>query len=348
MRVTLAICTWNRADLLNVALHSLARVMIPTGVEWRVIVADNNSTDHTQCVLAKHATVLPLTSFFVQSQGKSHALNAIIERLEGDLVIWTDDDVLFDPYLIESYVEAAAVQPDAQFFGGWIVPRLLAPEPRWLRPGWRTLSGVYAARELGKQSFDFTPKLLPFGANMAARVPMQKRYRYDPALGRVGKLLLAGEETALMQQWLSDGLRGIWVPNSRVDHLITSERTEVAHIRRFFFSLGQSKRAEASRSPRPTRLMRGAWYALRSLRYELMSRLTTIDSSPGRWIKYQARMAYNWGRLDAQWHDVPAWMIPAPVARLQASRNQPRPNSDESVDRLLAELLQGKTTPAAA
>ncbi|MEE3368122.1 MAG: glycosyltransferase family A protein [Planctomycetota bacterium] len=348
MRVTLAICTWNRADLLNVTLHSLAKLMIPAGVEWQVIVADNNSTDHTQRVLAKHAAVLPLTSLFVQAQGKSHALNAITERLAGDLVIWTDDDVLVDPCLIQSYVEAATAQPDAQFFGGWVVPRFLGAEPSWLRPAWRILAGVYAARELGPQSFDFTPKILPFGANMAARVPMQKQYRYDAALGRVGELLLAGEETALMQQWLSDGLRGVWVPNARVDHLITPERTELAHIRRFFFSLAQSKRSEASRSPRAKRLVRGALYLLQALHYELKSRLTTVDSNPGRWVKYQARLAYGWGRVDSQWHNFPAWMIPASVRWLQASRNQPRPDSAEWVDHLLAELRQDTTSSVAA
>ena len=93
MHLTVAICTWNRADLLDDTLASLATVAIPGGVTWEVIVANNNSTDHTDAVLARHASQLPLRRLFVAQQGKSYALNAVIERLTGDLVLWTDDDV---------------------------------------------------------------------------------------------------------------------------------------------------------------------------------------------------------------------------------------------------------------
>ena len=134
MHVTVAIGTWNRAELLDGTLRSLAQATIPAGVTWDVIVANNNCTDHTDAVLDAHAGSLPLSRLHVPRQGRSHALNAMVERLRGDLVLWTDDDVEVAGDWIASYVDAARRWPEAAFFGGRIVPRFLGEEPVWLRP----------------------------------------------------------------------------------------------------------------------------------------------------------------------------------------------------------------------
>ena len=105
MDVSVAICTWNRAELLDCTLASLAEVFVPRHVRLRVIVADNNSTDDTARTVERHERRLPLQRLFVKKQGKSNALNAVLERLQGDLVLWTDDDVLFDRHWLTAYVE---------------------------------------------------------------------------------------------------------------------------------------------------------------------------------------------------------------------------------------------------
>ena len=149
MHVTVAICTWNRAALIDDTLASLAKVAIPGGVTWEIIVANNNSTDETEDVLYRHATQLPMTRLFVAQQGKSYALNKVVDALRGDLVLWTDDDVHLPEDWVASYVDAAQRWPNAAFFGGQVIPHFLSDEPDWLRPAWRVISGVYAARDLG-------------------------------------------------------------------------------------------------------------------------------------------------------------------------------------------------------
>jgi glucosyl-dolichyl phosphate glucuronosyltransferase len=324
MHVTVAICTWNRADLLDVTLTSLSRVRIPAGVTWHVMVSNNNSTDHTEQVLDKHIKRLPLVPLFAPRPGKSHAMNEVVARLQGDLVLWTDDDVEFPENWVASYVDAACRWPEANFFGGRIVPRFLAQEPPWLRPAWEFLSSVYAERELGDEPFAFDHKRLPFGANMAARVAMQKRYRYDPLLGRRGGLMLAGEETEMMKQWLSDGCLGMWVPQSCVEHIITPDRLELEHLRRFFFGLGESKTSRAQESSRLIGLVQGAWYAARALKYQSYSRLFPPSKSSYRGIKYLIRSSYCWGRVESQWRHLPSWLKPNALRQLMEIREQPR------------------------
>jgi glycosyltransferase involved in cell wall biosynthesis len=47
VNVSVAICTWNRAKLLDPTLDSLAGLRIPDGLDWEVLVVDNGCTDDT-------------------------------------------------------------------------------------------------------------------------------------------------------------------------------------------------------------------------------------------------------------------------------------------------------------
>ncbi len=321
MNVTVAICTWNRADLLDRTLTSLSQVLVPSGIEWQVVVADNNSTDHTEEILRSHRSRLPLRSLFEGRQGKSHALNAIIDELAGDLVLWTDDDVRLDAGWLAAYVDAAQRWPEASFFGGKIVPHFLGEEPTWLRPAWRAIGGVFGERNLGEEPFALNRKRLPFGANMAARVDLQKKYRFDPQLGRVGEGLLAGEETALMQQWLADGYTGMWVPGAVVEHVVTPDRTELEFIQHYYFGVGRSK---PPHSHSPGRFLRGLWYFLSAMKYELPKPLFNKQTTPYRWMKCLAKSSYHWGHVASEWRHAPEWSMPRPVRGLLANDSQPR------------------------
>tara|TARA_B100000686_G_scaffold338408_1_gene410903 strand:- start:188 stop:1255 length:1068 start_codon:yes stop_codon:yes gene_type:complete len=348
MDITVAICTWNRAELLNATLASLAEVTIPPGVRWRVIVADNNSTDHTQQILEQHEQTLPLERVFVRQQGKSNALNQVVDRLEGDWVLWSDDDVLFDKNWIEAYVQAAQRWPDAAFLGGQIVPRFLGPEPPWLRPAWSTVANVYATRELGDEPFPFDRKQLPFGANMACRVAVQKQYRYDPEISHRGELLLVGEETALLRQWLAEGYQGIWIPQSRVEHLITPDRMELVHIQRYFYGLAQVKQRRGWRSWTAVRLARGLWYLQRALRAEMGCSWNQVNANPAAWIEYLSRASQSWGRVEAEWFDVPDWAKPRALRALKGQRAQPRYQTPITLEEIRSELSSSESRVASS
>src|SRR4051812_1329005 len=94
MLVTVAICTWNRAALLDRTLARLRDLRIPPGLSWELLVVDNNCTDETSAVLARHAKHLPLRALHEPKQGHSHARNRAVAEARGDLLLWTDDDVL--------------------------------------------------------------------------------------------------------------------------------------------------------------------------------------------------------------------------------------------------------------
>ena len=57
MRLTVAICTYHRAEFLRQTLASLARQTFPRD-QFEVLVIDNNSPDHTAAELAEQVVLL--------------------------------------------------------------------------------------------------------------------------------------------------------------------------------------------------------------------------------------------------------------------------------------------------
>ena len=97
MRVTIAICTWNRCDLLRQTLERMTGLMQPPGTEWELLVVNNNCTDGTDQVLSGFEGRLPLRRVFESRPGQSNARNAAVGAARGEFILWTDDDVLVDP-----------------------------------------------------------------------------------------------------------------------------------------------------------------------------------------------------------------------------------------------------------
>ena len=207
----------------------------------------------------------------------------------------------------------------AAFFGGRIVHVSSAKSPS----GCARLADalrLYAERELGDEPFAFDRRRLPFGANMAARVAVQNRYRFDPELGRRGTLLLAGEETALMEQWLSDGHVGMWVPQSRVDHIIIPDRLEIDYIRRFFFSLAESQLRRAKSDWLPVRFFRGGWYACLALKSPGPEPLLSPGRAAGRLDAVSQASQLRLGSRGIAVGQFPRLAQPAPLRRLEQCR----------------------------
>ena len=140
MRITVAICTWNRAELLDRTLSQMHNLRIPPGIEWELLVVNNNCTDDTDAVVARHAQVLPIRRLFEGSQGQSHSRNHALREAFGELIVWTDDDVLVDQDWLAAYVKAARDWPEASYFGGTITPWFAAPPPFWIERNLRSIA----------------------------------------------------------------------------------------------------------------------------------------------------------------------------------------------------------------
>lgn len=89
MRITVAVCTWNRARLRDQTLAAMRQLQVPAGVEWELLVVNNNCTDATDDVIERHSTHLPIRRLFEVKQGHSHARNRAVAEATGELIVWT-------------------------------------------------------------------------------------------------------------------------------------------------------------------------------------------------------------------------------------------------------------------
>jgi glycosyltransferase involved in cell wall biosynthesis len=170
MLLSVAICTWNRARPLRVALSSLTGLVDPDGASWEVVVVDNNSTDDTLPAVEEYRDLLPIRYVFEPRQGLSHARNRAMQEAGGDLIVFTDDDVRVDPRWLAEYASAAQEFPDATFFGGTIDLCFACHPPRWLRNNLSLFQTAYACRSVDPGTIMISRRQeLPFGANMAFR-----------------------------------------------------------------------------------------------------------------------------------------------------------------------------------
>lgn len=238
MLVEIAICTWNRATMLEETLRSLENLIVPGGIQWQLIVVDNNSTDRTANVLNAARDRLPLTVAVEFEAGHSHARNRAISVSRGDLILWTDDDVRVDPNWLSAYCRAATEEPQISFWGGRIEPVFTGGRPQWIEENWQTVSGCFAQRDLGQDSVPFTPERLPYGANFAVRGDVQRQFLFDTRWGRVGSRAVGGDEIEMMRRLLAAGYGGRWLPTSWVWHVIPPERATEAYVFHYFEGQG--------------------------------------------------------------------------------------------------------------
>ncbi len=120
--VTVCICTYNRSRSLRLTLKSLASQDDINAGAVEVLIVDNNCTDDTQSVIEAFRETLPIRGVKESCQGLAHARNKAAKEFRGDVLIFTDDDVRLDHGWLAGYRDAVRNFPNADYFGGRILP----------------------------------------------------------------------------------------------------------------------------------------------------------------------------------------------------------------------------------
>lgn len=258
-RISVIICTRDRAPDLRRALHSLTECNVPDALSWQVLIVDNGSTDDTADVIASFHDRLPLSSVYEAQPGLSHARNRSVRETEGDWAIWIDDDVVVSETWLTAYFEAIQRHPDAVVLGGVISPTLMGNPPPWLRHGIEFVQDAFAARSPRIAQGGIQPHTLPYGANFALAREVAIRHPFDVSLGRHPDRPLQGEEELdVIRKVLAAGGVGHWVPGAVVHHCIDPERQTEQYLNAYYRQSGYvaaGKTTRGIRSIEPLRLL---------------------------------------------------------------------------------------------
>ncbi len=292
--VEIAICTWNRSALLAQTLESLTRLEIPPQLQWRVLVVDNGSRDDTEEILDAFCEVLPLVPLMELQQGHTLARNRAIAASTAELILWTDDDVIVSPGWLRAYLDAANQNPAISFWGGQIEPHFPAGRPRWISENWEQVAGCFAARDLGAEPIELTPERLPYGANFAIRGEVQRKFLFDPGLGRRGAQVVGEDELDLFRRLLAAGYRGQWVPSSHLQHVIPAERATPRYV--FDYFVGQGAMLVAKDQPWTRARWQLRW---QYLWHQLASEVGQLCLPSPAWFAHLARAGLALGQWRA-------------------------------------------------
>jgi glycosyltransferase involved in cell wall biosynthesis len=288
--VTVAICTWNRAKSLRLTLEGFTHLSQPEGVQWELLIVNNNSTDETDIVVESFMDRLPIRCCLEHEPGLSAARNRAISEARGDYILWTDDDVQVGKEWMEAYCHSFLQFPQASFFSGRIDLLFLETPPAWLMQTLH-IDGVassFASFNLGDEPRELKSEFEVFGANMAFRTSAQIQYPYDPRLGRSaarsGRTILSGEETRVVSAMLQAGLCGRWVPNARVEHCVGRERMTLRWVRGSVFAYGVYLGRELrDRKDETLRFGEARWWT-KAIGKEARYWIHRVLSGPETWI----------------------------------------------------------------
>lgn len=232
MDASLIVCTYNRADSLRDTLAALREQQTHPEREWEVIVVDNNSKDHTRAIVEEIRRDWPRLRYeFEGAQGLSHARNHGIQYARGDVILFTDDDVLPESDWLETTL-AGLKRYDADACGGYIAPIWEKPPPPWLT---ERFHGFLAVRTERSDDYPVTvPEHTPFGANMAFKKSVFDRVGlFDTRRGRKGKVLASGEDGEMFERILASGRKVVFLGGSRVHHKVEAFRATKSYLRRW-------------------------------------------------------------------------------------------------------------------
>jgi glycosyltransferase involved in cell wall biosynthesis len=189
---------------------------------WKLVVIDNGSTDGTRAIIETYRDSLPIDYAYEPRAGKNRALNRGLERIAGDLVVFTDDDVLPVPEWLRILRNAADHHREFSIFGGPVLPRWNSDPPRWILD-WVPLSPTYSVL-YPRPEGPYLARAV-FGPNMAVRTSVfTGGYRFDESIGPGGRSYAMGSETELLLRLERGGYRTWHCQRALVFHAIEAHQ----------------------------------------------------------------------------------------------------------------------------
>ncbi|MBP7461258.1 MAG: glycosyltransferase, partial [Candidatus Delongbacteria bacterium] len=194
--ISVIVCTYNRAELLEKCLQSLAGQSLPA-TEYEVIIIDNHSSDTTLETAKLFLNNHPNFSYFMENrQGLSHARNLGVTKSRGDYLAFIDDDSMADHnWLSEALSIIRSHHPD--IFGGAVYPLLSNTSPLWYH-------NRYGIRgDMGETGWIDQGFII--GTNIFFHRSLLSEYGgFNPRYGMIGEQLGYHEETDLVLRAFSE------------------------------------------------------------------------------------------------------------------------------------------------
>jgi GT2 family glycosyltransferase len=264
---SIVIPTRNRLDYLRVALASIAPQAAAVGAEL-VVVDDAGASQEARALAARFgARYEP----HPRPLGLNVARNTGVERSNGELVVFVDDDVEVCDGWLDALLAGAATHTERDVFTGPIRPRLEGAPPHSCGRENPPITSL----DLGPHD---TPTRFAWGANMAIR---------RAALDRVGAFDVSLEHGGDEQEWQERaGGEALYVADAALEHRRSPRDSRLVALCRTGYARGcAARRFDGWRGGAPaltSELRTFAGCVGHVLRYRCPAGLTMVAHSAGR------------------------------------------------------------------
>jgi glycosyltransferase involved in cell wall biosynthesis len=231
--VTVAVCTRDRVSDLERCLESLQALDYPN---IDILVVDNAPSDDTTESLVRGT--FPQVRYAREMRpGLDWARNRAIVECRGDILAYTDDDVVVDAGWVQAFASVFAEDPNVMAVTGLVIPLELESEAQVLfeRSGGFGRGFERKWHQVIRREADGHPGRLAHhgagqfgtGANMAfRRVVFNRVGPFDPALD-VGTVTNGGGDLEIFFRILQEGHILVYEPNAMVRHRHRRDRSEL-------------------------------------------------------------------------------------------------------------------------
>jgi glycosyltransferase involved in cell wall biosynthesis len=213
MRISVLICTRDRAASLRQTLASVFAQSLPADFDYEVVVVDNGSADETPRVVDEFRASHPhrLRYHFEGRRGLAHARNAGLRVVTGEVIAFTDDDVLVS----DSWLGEMRREFEADAGMGVLAGRVLLARGELQRVAYqpREEPGVFDSAERAVEH-----ACVVVGANMAFRREVFALCgSYDGRLG-AGLFFSGCEDLDMVCRAMREGFRLRYSPEVLIYH----------------------------------------------------------------------------------------------------------------------------------
>jgi len=309
--VTIVICTYNNADLLEVTLQSIAAQRVSGDVQWATLVVQNNCTDDTDAVVQRfiqQGGIPNLSTVNESEQGLAPARRRGVMETRSDVLAFVDDDCILAEDWVQNVWAFCKDRPRLGALNGIV-------EPRWVEPpnalAERCQSG-YALINHGTEAFAFPDyggvKMVGAGLVLSRRALLDSGWTDRLMLSdRKGKVLSAGGDTEMVLRIRNAGYELWYEPSIRIQHIIPPGRLKGEYLCKLFAGFARSDTALRALEDRLTEvtlgwrlqrlLKRAAHWARRLIAYAVYDVVLKR-----KWMTYRRVQVYEgWGGLVGSW-----------------------------------------------
>lgn len=235
MDLSVVFATFKSEAILEKSLTAYCE--INTAYKWELIIVDNACREETLSLVDKYKDKLPIVFLKQPKPGKNNALNMALPLIKGDLVMFTDNDIIPPKDIIDVYVEAANEYPDFSIFSGKILPDIVLPD--WIDQNFHRVRSALGICEKGDTTQSI-PVVDVWGGNMMLRRSIFSHgFTFNVAVGPSGANYIMGSETELLLRLKAAGYKALYVTNSKVFHQIRMEQLSLSWLKSRAFRSGK-------------------------------------------------------------------------------------------------------------